>query len=125
MRLRKTLVAVLCAAALGAVAVPMTASAQVVVYFNSAPPALRYEAVPAPRRGYVWSAGYWNVKHNRHVWQAGHWEKQRKGYAYAQPNWTQQNNRWELQRSHWNKGDRDHDGVPNQYDRAPDNPSRR
>ncbi len=125
MQFRKTLVAVLCAASLGAVAVPMAATAQVVVYFNTAPPPPRHEAVPPPRKGYVWSPGYWNAKNNRHVWQAGHWEKQRKGYYYAQPTWKQQNNRWELQGSHWNKGDRDGDGVANQNDRAPDNPNRR
>jgi WXXGXW repeat (2 copies) len=124
MKFRRTLVAVLCASALGAVAVPMTASADVAVYFNTAPPAPRYEVVPAPRNGYVWSSGYWNAKNNKHVWQGGHWEKQRHGYSYAQPTWTQQNNRWELQRSHWNKGDRDGDGVKNQNDRAPDNPVR-
>ena len=30
-----------------------------------------------------------------------------------------------LERGHYAHGDRDHDGVPNRYDRAPDNPYRR
>jgi hypothetical protein len=125
MKFRKSLVAALCVAALGAIAVPTTASADVAVYFNTAPPQARYEAVPAPRSGYVWSSGYWNYKGNKHVWQNGHWERERPGHHWSQSTWTQHDNRWQLQRGHWNKGDRDGDGVPNSVDRAPDNPVRR
>jgi hypothetical protein len=121
MKFRKSLVFGLCVASLGAVSVPMTATADVAVYFNTAPPQVRYEAVPAPRSGYVWSSGYWNAKGNRHVWQAGHWEHQRPGYYWTQSTWTQQEKRWQLERGRWNKGDRDGDGVPNAIDRAPDN----
>ncbi|NDP41378.1 MAG: BcpO-related WXXGXW repeat protein [Aromatoleum sp.] len=125
MRFRKSLLVGLCAASLGGISVPTTASAEVGVYFNIAPPPVRYEAIPAPRRGYVWSSGYWNAKGKRHVWQAGHWERERAGFRLAQPAWTQRDNRWQLERGHWNKWDRDGDGVPNAVDRAPDNPARR
>lgn len=125
MKLRKSLVIAMCVASLGSISVPMTASAEVAVYFNTAPPPVRYEAVPAPRRGYVWVPGYWNAKHNKHVWQAGHWERERKGYHYRQPTWVQHDNRWQLDHGGWTKGDRDGDGVPNSADRAPDNPNRR
>ena len=125
MNFRKSLVAAACVASLGALAVPAVAVAQVAIYFNSAPPPVRYEAVPAPRRGYTWSSGYWNAQNNKHVWKSGHWEKNRKGYYMAQPTWTQRDSQWELQRGQWKKGDRDHDGVPNGVDRAPDNPYRR
>lgn len=120
---RKTLLAALCASILG-VATPLVAAAATVIYFNAPPPPARYEAVPAPRRGYTWSSGYWNMKGKKHHWQAGHWERERKGYHFTQPAWTQHDNRWELQRGRWNKGDRDGDGVPNKADRAPDNPNR-
>ena len=40
-----------------------------------APPPMRYEAVPAPRRGYVWAPGYWRPQGHRHAWVAGHWVK--------------------------------------------------
>ncbi|HEY1461690.1 MAG TPA: hypothetical protein VGH59_16740 [Casimicrobiaceae bacterium] len=76
------------------------------------------------RNGYVWSSGYWNAKNDKHVWQNGHWERQRTGYSYAQPTWSQHDNQWQLQRAHWSKADRDGDGVPNNADRAPDNPAR-
>lgn len=104
MKLRKSLVVALCLASLGTIAVPMTASADVAVYFNSAPPAPRHESIPAPRKGYEWSSGYWNVKDNRHVWQNGHWEKHRTGYTLTQPTWTQHDDKWQLERGHWNKG---------------------
>ncbi|CAG0953582.1 hypothetical protein BURK1_00331 [Burkholderiales bacterium] len=138
MRFRKTLVAALCAASIGGVALPMTSGAQVGIYLNMAPPAARYEAVPAPRRGYVWSPGYWNVRGSRHVWQRGHWERQRVGYYRSQPKWVQRDDRWQLERGRWIRGDRDRDGIPNAVDRdrdgdgvpnvvdrAPDNPVRR
>jgi len=124
MKFRKSLVVALSIASIGAISVPLTASAQVAIYFNTAPPPPRYEAVPPPRNGYVWSSGYWNAKNDKHVWQNGHWERQRTGYSYAQPTWSQHDNQWQLQRAHWSKADRDGDGVPNNADRAPDNPAR-
>ena len=66
MRFRKTLLVGLCAASLGGVMVPMSANAEVQVYFNTAPPPLRVEAVPAPRHGYVWVPGYWDARGHNH-----------------------------------------------------------
>ena len=91
------------------------------VQFN-APPPVRYEAVPAPRRGYVWAPGYWEPRGHRHVWRAGHWVQNRPGYVYRQPAWVQHGNRWDYRASRW---DRDGDGVPNRHDRNPHNPYRR
>lgn len=122
MKLRKTLLAAICVGTLAGIAAPLTANAKAGVYFNVAPPEPRYEVVPVPRRGYVWSHGYWNARGNRHVWQAGHWERERHGYYRSQSTWTQHDNRWQLERGRWNRGDRDHDGVPNNQDRAPNNP---
>ena len=95
--------------------------AYVNVQFN-APPPVRYEAVPAPRRGYVWAPGYWEPRGHRHVWRAGHWVQNRPGYMYRQPVWVQHGNRWDYRASRW---DRDGDGVPNRHDRNPNNPHRR
>ena len=95
--------------------------AYVNVQFGAPPPA-RYEAVPAPRRGYVWAPGYWEPRGHRHVWRAGHWVQSRPGYVYRQPVWSQHGNRWDYRASRW---DRDGDGVPNRYDRNPNNPHRR
>lgn len=90
------------------------------VQFN-APPPPRREAVPAPRRGYVWAPGYWEPRGHRHTWRAGHWVKARPGYVYRQPAWRQDGNRWNYNSSRW---DRDGDGVPNRYDQRPNNPNR-
>jgi hypothetical protein len=136
--LKQTLLAALVAASLGMVAAPSTA-APVSVSIDIGPPALRYEDVPAARRGYDWTPGYWawNGNRNRHNWVAGSWVRSRPGYVYAQPNWVEHNGRWQQQRGAWARGDRDHDGirnnrdrdrdgdgVPNRRDNAPDNPRR-
>ena len=126
MKLRKLLLAVVAVTSLGSAALPTLADAQAGGYHHSAPPPARYEAAPAARRGYVWVPGYWNIRGNRHVWQAGYWQRARAGYSYVQPGWVQRDNRWEFNRGRWNRGnrDRDRDGVPNRFDRAPNNPNR-
>ena len=95
-------------------AVVPSAQARTEVFMNVPPPAVRYEAVPAPRAGY-----------------------------YYHPNrWVERDGRWLNERSRWDRsrplGDRDHDGipnardrdrdgdgVPNRLDRKPDNPRQR
>jgi WXXGXW repeat (2 copies) len=123
--LRRSILGALVAASLGAMAAPSTA-AQVGMSINVGPPAERYEVVPAPRRGYDWRAGYWdwNRSSRRHHWVAGSWVRSRPGYTYNQPRWVDRGGRWEQQRGAWSRGDRDGDGVPNNRDRAPDNPRR-
>jgi hypothetical protein len=120
-------------AVLPAVAAP----ANVVIRIG--PPEPRVEVMPAPRRGYDWTPGYWNwnANRNRHNWVAGSWVRSRPGYFYAQPTWVDRGGRWEQQRGAWSRGDRDRDGIPNSRDRdrdgdgvpnrrdpAPDNPRR-
>ncbi len=85
------------------------------------PPPPRYERVPPPRRGMVWSQGHWEWNGNRHVWMPGQWMRVRQGYHYRQPQWEQRGDRWSYARGGW---DRDGDGVPNRHDRRPDNPYR-
>ena len=92
------------ALALGAaVLMPLPASAQVglSVFINAAPPAPRYESVPAPRDGYVWAPGFWNYEGNRHVWTAGHWESARQGYQFQRAEWQRDNDGWRLNRGGW------------------------
>ena len=118
--MKKLILGSLVAATLAASAMPATARTDIVV--NVAPPPLRYEVVPAPRVGYVWVPGYWEWRRHRHVWIAGHWTRHRPGYVYAPAAWVERDNRWHYRGPRW---DRDGDGVPNRYDRAPDNPYRR
>lgn len=89
-------------------------------YITVAPPPPRYEPVPVPRPGYIWAPGYWEWRSNRHVWIGGSWIAARPGYVYSQPHWAQRDGRWYRQEARWERGpngDRDHDGIPNRYDR--------
>jgi hypothetical protein len=89
-------------------------------YVTVAPPPPRYERVPSPRPGYIWSPGYWDWQGNRHQWISGNWIASRPGYVYSQPRWVEHGGRWQREEARWERGpngDRDHDGIPNRYDR--------
>jgi hypothetical protein len=114
--------------------------------YASAPPAPRYERVPAPRAGYAWSPGHWEWRSGRYEWLAGNWVAVRNGYTYTAPRWAENNGRWQFESRRWERdsdrdgipdrrdstpmggkrpGDRDGDGVPDRRDANPDNPNRR
>ena len=86
-----------------------------------APPPPRREATPRARRGQVWVQGHWEWSGRRHVWAPGYWMQARPGHQYRQHQWVQRNGQWQMRGGGW---DRDRDGVPNRYDRRPDNPYR-
>jgi hypothetical protein len=88
------------------------------------PPAVVYQAAPV-RPGQLWVAGHWEWQGNGHVWVPGRYLRARAGYHYQQPRWQQHGERWAYYGGGWSRGDRDGDGVPNRYDRAPNNPYRR
>jgi len=128
--MRKTILAVLLASSATVFSLPAAAE----IYVNIAPPAARYEVVPAPRHGYVWIPGYYDWHAGRFVWTRGHWERERHGYYWHPNRWYEQNGQWVFKRGSWDReryvenrgdhrgyGDRDHDGVPNRYDRDRDN----
>jgi len=132
--LKTTLFTTLAAAAISlpALTVPALvtpAAAQVNISIGTPPPAPIYEVVPAPRAGYVWAPGFWRWEGGHHVWAKGHWMAERRGYSWVPDRWEHTNGSWHHAEGHWNRmaamGDRDHDGVPNAYDRRPDNPYRR
>ena len=82
--------------------------------------------VPAPRRGYVWAPGYWDWRGSRHIWVGGRWVREREGYAYHPHRWVEHDGRWRLERGRWDRAHRDSDGdgVPDRFDRRPNNPNR-
>jgi hypothetical protein len=130
---RKLLLGALVASAIGVI--PVTASAAVGVYVDVAPPAPRYEVVPAPRAGFIWAPGYWDWSGGHYHWKRGHWMREHRGQYWHPDRWEQRDGHWVHERGSWNRErwngervaerDRDHDGVPNRLDRAPDNPYRR
>ena len=96
-----------------------------VITVREAPPPMRAEMVPAPRRGYVWAPGYWNWQGRHHVWHNGTWVRARQGYVYSSPAWAERDGRWEFHQGRWARGDNDGDGVRNGVDRRPNDPTRR
>ena len=127
---RKLLLGALVASTLGII--PLQASADVGIFVDVAPPPPRHELIPAPRHGYVWAPGFWNWRHGRYVWVRGHWMREQRGMYWHPDRWENRDGRWVLERGGWHRerwerermADRDRDGVPNRFDRAPNNPYR-
>ena len=71
------------------------------VYVEVAPPAPRYEVVPAARAGWVWAPGYWEWRHHRHVWIGGHWIRERHGHVYVPARWVEHRGRWVYEPGVW------------------------
>ena len=117
--IRKILAAAMIAASLGSIGVA-TPAAAVTIYVLTAPPPMRVETVPAPRRGYTWSPGYWNWRNERHQWVAGSWVRDRPGYKYHETKWEQHDRGWHMERGNWKRHDADHDGIPNKKDKDRD-----
>jgi hypothetical protein len=108
-----------------------------VVYTQPAPPVPVYEAVPAPRAGWVWAPGFYDWRDGRYVWTTGRWVQDRPGWVWQEARWQQRaDGSWFLVGGQWVQGeqygydrhgpdgDRDGDGIANRYDRFPNNPNR-
>ena len=138
MRNKTTLAAVLAASLMGLGA---AAHAQYSAIVSVAPPTPQVEVVPGPRHGHVWAPGHYEWRGGQYAWVQGHWLTARNGYEYREPRWVQRGNgEWVMVGGNWERGaygdrdhdgvrnardhDRDGDGVPNRYDRYPNNPRR-
>jgi len=121
--IKKTLLAAVLAAASAGALVPVAASAEQYTIVRVAPPAPVVEAVPEPRRGFVWTPGFYDFRGNQYVWVRGHWTRERPGYEWREARWVEMGNgHWRRVGGNWERsglGDRDHDGIPNRYDRHP------
>ncbi len=120
---RQWLLGALVAASIGSVALPAAAA----VYVDIAPPAPRYEVVPAARPGFVWAPGYWDWRHGRYVWVKGHFIREHHGMYWHPHRWEQVDGRWVMREGGWHREryamrDRDHD---DDRDSAFDHPYRR
>jgi hypothetical protein len=106
MRLSAFLLAAVAAAA------PLGASAQVSVNIHVpgliavAPPAPRYEVVPAPRAGFVWVPGNWQWQQSAYGWRAGYWERARPDYVYAPGSWVRADGGWRWAEPNWRRAER-------------------
>jgi hypothetical protein len=113
-----SLAALLTLAAAAYAPLPSMAQTQYSFAITSAPPAPMYEAVPAPRRGYVWAPGHWEWRGHRHEWVQGYWIAERPGYAYAPAEWVRRDGGWYMQPARWTEygRDRNYDGIPDRYE---------
>ena len=138
--IKHILLAGVAAAAFGSV--PLTSSAaERAIVVTEAPPPVREERMPEPRRGMEWAPGHWAWRHGEYAWVEGHWMRERRGMHWVPERWVERNGHWEMVAGHWDRGhrdwdrnrgmgapgwrDNDHDGVPNRYDEHPNNPYRR
>ena len=117
---RKTMLAALIASSLGGMAAPASSAEY---GYRHAPPPAHHEVAPPPRHGYVWVPGYWERANRSYHWVEGRWVRERRGQDYENAHWVERDGRWYLVQGGWRR-DRDGDGVPNRYDRRPDNPYR-
>ena len=85
----------------GSMAVPAYSAAAVMLDIDVAPPAPRYEVVPAARVGYVWAPGHYVWRRHAHVWVAGHWLRERRGYRWVADEWVPAGPRWHYVPGHW------------------------
>jgi hypothetical protein len=107
--LKRTALVMLAVAAFLAPAALTPAAAQVGVSINIGvpPPAPIYEAVPAPRVGYVWAPGFWRWEGERHVWAPGHWMADRPGQHWVADHWNHvegPHGGWHHEPGHWEHG---------------------
>lgn len=72
-----------------------------VVEIDVRPPPPRVVVVPAPRRGYVWAAGYWRWDGHRHVWVDGVWLRERRGWSWSAAHWEERRGRWHFEPGYW------------------------
>lgn len=88
--------------------------------YRMAPPAPRYERIPAARRDYVWEPGHWEWRRGRYEWIKGGWISARAGYVYRPHEWRERDGRWYLDQPSWSRGgrDRDRNGVPDRMERG-------
>jgi hypothetical protein len=80
----------------------MPASAADIVS-DVAPPALRAERAPAPRDGYVWASGHWELRGHDYAWVGGTWIAERRGAHWAADRWEQQGAQWHFLPGHWER----------------------
>lgn len=121
---RKLILGSLVAAIIGGASLPSLARATVDFNVSIAPPPPRVEVIPAPRAGALWVPGYWDWRHHRYHWVTGRYVRVRHGFHYEPAGWLLRGDRYFYARPGWRR-DRDGDGIPDRFDRAPDNPYHR
>jgi hypothetical protein len=119
-------------------AVPAVVATSPHMIVQAAPPAPIYEAVPAPREGWVWAPGHYEWRDGGFSWITGRWMRDRPGWEWEEARWLQRpDGSWVLAGGQWVRsddfaydddrrgrrgpnGDLDGDGIRNADDRDRD-----
>lgn len=67
------------------------------------PPALRAERAPAPRDGFVWAPGHWELRGHDYSWVGGTWIAERRGAHWTADRWEQAGDQWHFIPGHWER----------------------
>lgn len=90
------------------------------VVIGSPPPPPRYQPLPPPRPGQLWSPGYWAWDGYRYVWLEGRWLAARPGYAYVPGRWEQRPGGWMYYGERWRPAPQHHHyGPPHRHHDGP------
>lgn len=86
--------------AAGASAMPASATPSEII--NRTPPPLeRQEALPAPRKGHVWSPGFWEWRGTGYKWTPGEWIKEKRGHSWQPYGWEERDGRYHFVHGAW------------------------
>ena len=92
----------MCASASGVLALGSAAVAAEIMS-EIAPPPLRLERAPAPRDGYVWGPGHWELNGHSYAWVSGTWIAERRGAHWIADRWDQTGSQWRYVPGHWER----------------------
>ena len=95
--------------AIGCLAAPLSAHAQMEVVVRSklpaseTPPPARMEAQPTrPSEDHAYVAGYWAWRGSKHVWVPGEWVvPPARGFRWVPARYTQSGREWNFEEGHW------------------------
>ncbi|MBT2324243.1 YXWGXW repeat-containing protein [Variovorax paradoxus] len=103
MRLSTFVLAAVLAAASSATTAQVSVNIHVPGLIAVAPPAPRFERMPAPRVGHVWVAGHWQWERDAYGWRQGYWERARPDYDYAPGRWVRADGGWRWAEPNWKR----------------------
>lgn len=87
--------------AAGVSAMPAMSASPSEIINRTPPPYLRDEPTPEPRRGLVWSPGFWEWRGTRYKWSPGEWIKERPGHRWQPYGWEERDGRWHFVHGAW------------------------
>lgn len=87
--------------AAGASAMPAMSASPSEIINRTPPPNERVEAQPSPRKGHVWSAGFWEWRGNGYRWSPGEWIKDKPGYRWQPYGWEERDGRYHFVHGAW------------------------